>query len=89
MPIDFSVFAAQMGMIWIGVGDPPGRTAGATTSTASAPGAALCRNHTVIDPRERNRRRVTARERLGRRVALITRRLNDGTPYEVEGVLAR
>jgi hypothetical protein len=27
--------------------------------------------------------RLTA-ERLGRRIALITRRLKDGTPYEVE-----
>jgi NAD(P)H dehydrogenase (quinone) len=92
--VDFAVFAAQMGMIWIGVGDPPGNNwSGGSRDDLNRLGTwlgAMSQSNGDRPAREEPPAsdRATG-ERLGRRVALITRRLMDGTPYEVERALAR
>jgi NAD(P)H dehydrogenase (quinone) len=92
--IDFAVFAAQMGMIWIGVGDPPGNNwSGGSRDDLNRLGTwlgAMSQSNGDRPAREEPPAsdRATG-ERLGRRVAMITRRLINGTPYEVERALAR
>jgi NAD(P)H dehydrogenase (quinone) len=92
--IDFAVFAAQMGMVWIGVGDPPGNNwSGGSRDDLNRLGTwlgAMSQSNGDRPAREEPPAsdRATG-ERLGRRVALITRRLIDGTPYDVERALAR
>lgn len=92
--IDFAVFAAQMGMIWIGVGDPPGNNwSGGSRDDLNRLGTwlgAMSQSNGDRPAREEPPASDrTTGERLGRRVALITRRLIDGTPYDVERALAR
>jgi NAD(P)H dehydrogenase (quinone) len=92
--IDFAVFAAQMGMIWIGVGDPPGNNwSGGSRDDLNRLGTWLGAmsqsNGDRPAPEEPPASDRATGERLGRRVAMITRRLIDGTPYEVERALAR
>jgi NAD(P)H dehydrogenase (quinone) len=92
--IDFVVFAAQMGMIWVGVGDPPGNNwSGGSRNDVNRLGTwlgAMSQSNSDRPAKEEPPAsdRMTG-ERLGRRVALITRRLKDGTPYEVERVPGR
>jgi NAD(P)H dehydrogenase (quinone) len=92
--IDFAVFAAQMGMIWIGVGDPPGNNwSGGSRDDLNRLGTwlgAMSQSNGDRPAREEPPAsdRATG-ERLGRRVAMITRRLIDGTPYQIERAHAR
>jgi NAD(P)H dehydrogenase (quinone) len=87
--IDLSVFAAQMGMIWVGVGDPPGNNwSGGSRDDVNRLGTwlgAMSQSHgdrpAAEEPPASDR---STAERFGRRVALIARRFKDGTPYEVE-----
>lgn len=87
--IDLAVFAAQMGMIWVGVGDPPGNNwSGGSRDDVNRLGTWLGAMSQSNSDRPAGEEppasdRSTA-ERFGRRVALIARRLRDGTPYEVE-----
>jgi NAD(P)H dehydrogenase (quinone) len=87
--IDLSVFAAQLGMIWVGVGDPPGNNcAGGSREDVNRLGTwlgAMSQSNADRPPAEEPPAsdRSTA-ERFGRRVALIARRFKDGTPYELE-----
>lgn len=92
--IDLAVFAAQMGMIWVGVGDAPGNNwSGGSRDDINRLGTWLGAMSQSNGDRPAGEEppasdRVTG-ERLGRRVALIARRLTDGTPYQVERRLAR
>jgi multimeric flavodoxin WrbA len=87
--IDLSVFAAQMGMIWVGVGDPPGNNwSGGSRDDVNRLGTwlgAMSQSNgdrpAAEEPPASDR---TTAERFGRRVALIARRFKDGTPYEAE-----
>jgi NAD(P)H dehydrogenase (quinone) len=87
--IDLSVFAAQMGMIWVGVGDPPGNNwSGGSRDDVNRLGTwlgAMSQSNgdrpAAEEPPASDR---STAERFGRRVALIARRFKDGTPYEVE-----
>jgi len=47
--IDFAVFAAQMGMIWIALGDPTGNKTG-RAAREELNHLDTCRNQTAIDP---------------------------------------
>jgi NAD(P)H dehydrogenase (quinone) len=92
--IDFAIFAAQMGMIWIGVGDPPGNNwSGGSRDDLNRLGTWLgAMSQSNGDRPAREEPPASDRstgERLGRRVAMITRRLVDGTPYEIERTHAR
>jgi multimeric flavodoxin WrbA len=92
--IDFAIFAAQMGMIWVGVGDPPGNNwSGGSRDDVNRLGTwlgAMAQSNgdrpATAEPPASDR---TTGERLGRRVALITRRLKDGTSYDVERIAGR
>jgi multimeric flavodoxin WrbA len=92
--IDFAVFAAQMGMIWVGVGDLPGNNwSGGSRDDINRLGTwlgAMSQSNSdrpaAEEPPASDR---TTGERLGRRVALIARRLKDGTPYDVERLAGR
>jgi NAD(P)H dehydrogenase (quinone) len=92
--IDFAIFAAQMGMIWVGVGDPPGNNwSGGSRGDINRLGTwlgAMAQSNSDRPPAEEPPASDrTTGERLGRRIALIARRLKDGTPYEVERVAGR
>jgi len=92
--IDLSVFAAQMGMIWVGVGDPPGNNwSGGSRNDVNRLGTwlgAMSQSNgdrpAAEEPPASDR---STAERFGRRVALIARRFKDGTPYEVEQRVGR
>jgi multimeric flavodoxin WrbA len=87
--IDLAVFAAQMGMIWVGVGDPPGNNwSGGSRDDVNRLGTwlgAMSQSNgdrsAAEEPPASDR---STANRFGRRIALITRRFRDGTPYEVE-----
>ena len=87
--IDLAVFAAQMGMIWVGIGDPPGNNwSGGSRDDVNRLGTwlgAMSQSNgdrpAAEEPPASDR---STAERFGRRVALIARRLKEGTPYEVE-----
>ncbi len=83
--IQLAVFAAQMGMLWVGVGDPPGNNwSGGTVNDVNRLGSWLGAmgqsngdQDASLTPSQGDR--VTA-ERLGQRVASITHRwLGTGT----------
>ncbi len=92
--IDLAVFAAQMGMIWVGVGDPPGNNwSGGSRDDVNRLGTwlgAMAQSNgdrpAGEEPPASDR---STGERFGRRVALIARRFKDGTPYEIERGQAR
>lgn len=83
--IQFAIFAAQMGMIWVGVGDPPGNNwSGGTVNDVNRMGSWLGTmgqsngdQDASLTPSQGDR--ITA-ERLGQRVASITHQwLGTGT----------
>lgn len=83
--IQFAIFAAQMGMIWVGVGDPPGNNwSGGTVNDVNRMGSWLGTmgqsngdQDASVTPSQGDR--ITA-ERLGQRVASITHQfLGTGT----------
>lgn len=92
--VDFAIFAAQMGMIWVGVGDPPGNNwSGGSRSDINRLGTwlgAMAQSNGDLPLTEEPPAsdRATA-ERLGQRVALIARRLKDGTAFPTERLRGR
>lgn len=81
-----SVFAMQMGMIWVGVSDLPGNNwSGGARSDLNRLGSwvgAMGQSH--ADEDKPSIGDIDTAERYGARVALITRRMKDGTPFETE-----
>lgn len=81
-----SVFAMQMGMIWVGVSDLPGNNwSGGARSDLNRLGSwvgAMGQSH--ADEDKPSIGDIDTAERFGARVAVITRRLKDGVPFETE-----
>ena len=92
--IQLAVFAAQLSMIWVPVGDPPGNNwSGGSVNDVNRLGSWLGLmgqsngdQGPEIAPSQGDR--ITA-ERHGRRVARITKRWKDGGDYEIEYVRER
>jgi NAD(P)H dehydrogenase (quinone) len=92
--IQLSIFAAQMGMLWVGVGDPPGNNwSGGSTkdvnrlgSWLGAMGQSNGDQGPDIAPSQGDR---STAERLGRRVAGVTLRWTRRGEYETERIAAR
>jgi multimeric flavodoxin WrbA len=80
------VFAMQMSMIWVGLGDLPGNNwSGGSRTDLNRLGTwtgAMGQSNTDGDGPSIGD--IDTAERFGRRIALITRRFKDGTAYEVE-----
>ncbi len=91
---DLVVLAMQHGMIWVGVGDPPGNNwSGGSRNDINRLGSWLgamgqSNGGKSADEEPPTSDRETAK-RLGRRVALITRRLKEGIPFETERIKGR
>jgi NAD(P)H dehydrogenase (quinone) len=91
--IQLSVFAAQMGMIWVGVGDPPGNNwSGGTVNDVNRLGSwlgAMGQSNgdqgPELTPSQGDR--LTA-ERLGKRVAGVTQRWMGVGSYQTERIKA-
>jgi multimeric flavodoxin WrbA len=89
-----SVFAMQMGMIWVGVGDPPGNNwSGGSRNDTNRLGTflgAMAQSNgdgdAATEPPDSDCETVA---RLACRLALITRRFKDGGDYETERKSAR
>jgi NAD(P)H dehydrogenase (quinone) len=81
-----SVFAMQMGRIWVGVSDLPGNNwSGGARSDLNRLGCWVgAMGQSNADEDKPSIGDIDTAERLGARVALITRRLKDGTPFETE-----
>lgn len=84
--VQLSVFAMQMGMIWVGVSDLPGNNwSGGARSDLNRLGTWLgAMGQSNADEDTPSIGDIDTAERLGARVALITRRLKDGLPFETE-----
>jgi multimeric flavodoxin WrbA len=89
--IQLAVFAAQLSMIWVPVGDPPGNNwSGGTVDDINRLGSwigVMGQSNGDQGPDQAPSRgdRSTA-ERHGRRVARIAKRWREGGPYEIEYV---
>ena len=81
-----SVFAMQMGMIWVGVSDLPGNNwSGGARSDLNRLGSWVgAMGQSNADEEIPSIGDIDTAERLGARVAVITRRLKDGVPFETE-----
>jgi NAD(P)H dehydrogenase (quinone) len=81
-----SVFAMQMGMIWVGVSDLPGNNwSGGARSDLNRLGSWIgAMGQSNADEELPSIGDIDTAERLGARVAVITRRLKDGIPFETE-----
>jgi NAD(P)H dehydrogenase (quinone) len=82
------VFAMQMGMIWVGVGDPPGNNSSRGSRDdlnrlGTFMGAMGQSNGDEDRPSIGD---VDTAERFGRRIGLITRRFTTGAQYDVERI---
>jgi len=84
--IQLTVFAMQMGMIWVGVGDLPGNNwSGGARSDLNRLGTWVgAMGQSNADEAEPSIGDIDTAERFGQRIALITRRFKDGTAYETE-----
>lgn len=82
------VFAMQMGMVWVGVGDLPGNNwSGGARSDLNRLGTWTgAMGQSNADGNAPSIGDIDTAERYGQRIALIARRLTDGTPYEVERI---
>ena len=84
--LQLAVFAMQMGMIWVGIGDLPGNNwSGGARSDLNRLGTwmgAMGQSHADEDAPSIGD--IDTAERLGNRVALITRRIKDGIPFATE-----
>lgn len=80
------VFAMQMGMIWVGVGDLPGNNwSGGSPSDLNRLGTWVgAMGQSNADESTPSIGDIDTAERLGKRVALICRRFRDGTEFETE-----
>lgn len=79
-------FAMQMGMIWVGVGDLPGNNwSGGARSDLNRLGTWIgAMGQSNADGDVPSVGDIDTAARFGTRIALITRRLVNGTPYETE-----
>jgi NAD(P)H dehydrogenase (quinone) len=86
--IQLNIFAMQMGMIWVGVGDFPGNNwSGGSRLDLNRLGTwvgAMGQSHADEDAPSVGD--IDTAERFGNRVALITRRFKDGTPFTTERI---
>src|SRR5215469_7546137 len=82
--LQLTVFAMQMGMIWVGVGDLPGNNwSGGSRTDLNRLGTWIgAMGQSNADEDTPSIGDIDTAERLGNRVGLITRRLKDGTPFE-------
>jgi multimeric flavodoxin WrbA len=82
--MQLSVFAMQMGMIWVGVGDLPGNNwSGGSHTDINRLGTWMgAMGQSNADEAKPSLGDIDTAERLGNRVALITRRFKDGTSFE-------
>jgi NAD(P)H dehydrogenase (quinone) len=81
-----SVFAMQMGMIWVGVSDLPGNNwSGGTRNDLNRMGSWVgAMGQSNADEDLPSVGDLDTAERFGVRIATITRRLKDGTAFETE-----
>lgn len=86
--LQLNVFAMQMGMIWVGVGDLPGNNwSGGARSDLNRLGTWVgVMGQSNADEEGPSIGDVDTAERFGHRVALICRRFGDGTPFETERI---
>lgn len=86
--LQLMVFAMQMGMIWVGVGDLPGNNwSGGTRDDLNRLGTwvgAMGQSH--ADEGAPSLGDLDTAERFGNRIALICRRFHDGIAYETERI---
>jgi multimeric flavodoxin WrbA len=83
-----SVFAMQMGMIWVGVGDLPGNNwSGGAATDVNRLGTWLgIMGQSNADEDKPSIGDIDTARRFGRRIALITRRFKDGVAFETERI---
>ena len=83
-----TVFAMQMGMIWVGVSDLPGNNwSGGTHADLNRLGTWLgAMGQSNADEDRPSIGDIDTAERFGRRVAIIARRLKEGTPFTTERI---
>ena len=93
MLTQLAVFAAQMGMLWVGVGDPPGNNWTGSADDINRLGSWLGvmgqsngDQGADLAPGDGDRRTAAG---LGRRVAEVTQRWRGVGMYETERVRAR
>jgi NAD(P)H dehydrogenase (quinone) len=86
--LQLTVFAMQMGMIWVGVGDLPGNNwSGGARSDLNRLGTWVgAMGQSNADEETPSMGDVDTAERFGHRIALICRRFRDGTPFETERI---
>lgn len=84
--LQLAVFAMQMGMIWVGVGDLPGNNwSGGTRNDLNRLGSWVgVMGQSNADEDRPSTGDIDTAFRFGARVALVTRRLKDGVAYETE-----
>jgi NAD(P)H dehydrogenase (quinone) len=84
--LQLSIFAMQMGMIWVGVSDLPGNNwSGGSRSDLNRLGSWVgAMGQSNADESGPSLGDIDTAERFGQRVALITRRFMEGTAYENE-----
>jgi NAD(P)H dehydrogenase (quinone) len=84
--MQLSVFAMQMGMIWVGVSDLPGNNwSGGARSDINRLGSWLgAMGQSNADEETPSIGDIDTAERYGRRIALICRRFRAGTAFETE-----
>jgi NAD(P)H dehydrogenase (quinone) len=86
--MQLTVFAMQMGMIWVGVGDLPGNnwSGGARTDINSLGTWLGAMGQSNADEALPSVGDIDTAERFGGRVASIARRLKDGVAFETERI---
>ena len=86
--LQLTVFAMQMGMIWVGVGDLPGNNwSGGTRGDLNRLGTWVgAMGQSNADENAPSHGDIDTAERFGRRVALVCRRFVAATPYETERI---
>jgi multimeric flavodoxin WrbA len=80
------VFAMQMGMIWVGVGDLPGNNwSGGSRNDLNRLGTWVgAMGQSNADESAPSLGDIDTAERFGQRIAFITRRFREGTEFETE-----
>ena len=86
--LQLAVFAMQMGMIWVGVGDLPGNnwSGGARTDLNRLGTWVGAMGQSNADEEGPSIGDIDTAERFGSRVAVITRRFKEGTPFTTERI---
>lgn len=87
--LQLTVFAMQMGMIWVGVGDLPGNnwSGGARTDLNRLGTWVGAMGQSHADEDKPSIGDIDTAERFGSRIALITRRFKEGTPFTTERLI--